>query len=89
MRAILVFLIFPGESIKKISVAGFLWAGLPFEGAFERGKTSIGESGIVLKCQRSQHVLGNNILRVGTLLVEYFAKESLQLVGDGRVEQQE
>ena len=76
------------QAIFQNPVSGGL-GGLTFEGAFKRGEASIGKSGGVLKTERSQHILGNDILGIGALLVEYFAKKSLQLGGDRRVQQQE
>ena len=69
-------------------VSGSL-AGLLFECAFKGGKTSIGKPGVVLKRERSQHVLGNDVLGIRALLVEYFAKEGLQIICDGRVQQEQ
>ena len=76
------------QAIFQNPVSGSL-AGLLFERPFKGGKTSIGKASVVLKCERSQHVLGNDVFGIGALLVEYFTKESLQLPGDRRIQQEE
>lgn len=64
-------------------------AGFALESAFERREASIRKPGVVLKAERGQHILGNDILGIGARFVEYFAEKRLQLGGDWRVQQQE
>ena len=74
------------QAIFQNPIPGSL-TGLALESAFERGETSIGKPGVVLEAERSQHILGNNILGISAGFVEYFAEKSLQF-GDNRGVQQ-
>jgi len=64
------------QAVFQNPITGSL-TGLALESPFERREASIGKPGVVLKTERGQHVLGNNILGIGAGFIEYFTEKRL------------